>query len=156
MKLTIIPSDGAVYEDGLCYSSLTWDGTPLNVHALQWQDVSGWIEYNDGNPNETITVLPQWANNAMDAWQVAYDTAHNPPTPPPPTAEENKQTAINYLQATDWTAPDDIANPAKCNPYLANQAEFLVYRNSVRQYAIYPVSGNIDWPILPTENWVKV
>ena len=88
MRLTIIPSDGAVYEDGLCYSKLTWEGTPPNTHALQWFDTKGWIEYDDPDPtdgykppNETITELPQWALNAMAAWQVAYDDAHKPVPP---------------------------------------------------------------------------
>ena len=42
------------------------------------------------------------------------------------------------------------------NPYLANQAEFIAYRNKVRQYAIYPVAGNITFPIAPQEVWTKV
>jgi len=79
------------------------------------------------------------------------------PLPPsPPTAEENKQTAAGLLSATDWTTIADVGNPQLSNPYLANQAEFLTYRNAVRQYAVYPVAGNITWPALPTENWVKV
>jgi len=47
MKLTIIPSDGAVYKDGLCYEHLIWEGTPPNVHALQFDSDSnmGWIEF---------------------------------------------------------------------------------------------------------------
>lgn len=78
MKLTIIPIDGAVYEDGISYLDLVWDGTPIDVHALQWKDIEGWIEYIDDTvPNESIYVLPTWANNAMDAWTVA-----NTPTPP--------------------------------------------------------------------------
>ena len=92
MKLTIIPSDGAVYENEVSYLNLIWEGTPANVHALQWQDVAGWIEYTDG-PNEDITELPQWADNAMAAWTVA-----NTPAPPtPPTAEQNKATASQKL-----------------------------------------------------------
>jgi hypothetical protein len=86
MKLTIIPSDGAVYENNVCYSGLTWEGTPADVHALQWLDDAGWIEYNDGAVNEDITVLPQWADNAMAAWTVA-NTPVPPPPPTPPTAE---------------------------------------------------------------------
>ena len=85
MRLTIIPSDGAVYEDGLCYLNLTWEGTPADVHALQWFDTQGWIEFEDENPydnikpaNETITALPQWAINAMAAWDAA-----NQPQPEP-------------------------------------------------------------------------
>lgn len=71
MRLTIIPSDGAVYEDGLCHSGLTWEGTPANIHALQWFDTQGWTEYSDGTQNENISELPQWALNAMAAWDVA-------------------------------------------------------------------------------------
>jgi len=152
MKLTIIPSDGAVYENNICYSNLTWQGTPLNVHALQWLDVAGWIEFNDGTPNEDITVLPQWANNAMDAWTVA-----NTPVPPqPPTAEQNKQTATSKLQATDWTTIPDVADPTKSNPYLSNAQDFVTYRNAVRQYAVYPVAGYINWPAVPQEVWTTV
>lgn len=153
MKLTIIPSDGAVYENGICYSDLTWQGTPLNVHALQWADVSGWIEFNDGTPNENITTLPVWAQNAEAAWAVA-NTPAPPPDPIPPTAEQNKQTAVNKLQATDWTTIPDVADPAKSNPYLSNAQDFVTYRNTIRQYAIYPVAGDINWPAVPQEVWV--
>lgn len=85
MRLTIIPSDGAVYEDGICYSNLTWEETPDGVHALQWFDVEGWIEFNDPNPldtykppNQTITELPNWALNAMAAWEAANNQAAAP------------------------------------------------------------------------------
>jgi hypothetical protein len=152
MKLTIIPLDGAVYEDNVCYLNLVWAGTPANVHALQWQDVAGWIEYTDGQPNEDITVLPTWADNAMAAWTVA-----NTPVPPtPPTAEENKATAVALLQASDWTQIPSVSDPALSNPYLANKLTFDQYRNEVRQYAIYPVAGYIDWPLIPEEQWVKI
>lgn len=156
MKLTIIPSDGAVYEDGLCYSNLTWAGTPADVHALQWLDTQGWIEFNNGQPNQIITELPDWALNAEAAWQVAYDEAHNPPVPAPPTAEENKATAVQLLQNTDWTTIPDVADPTKSNPYLANVNDFVTYRNAIRQYAIYPVAGNINWPTIPQEVWQTV
>lgn len=73
--------------------------------------------------------------------------------PSVPTAEENKQTAASLLQATDWTTIADVGNSQISNPYLANQGEFISYRNAVRQYAVYPVEGNIDWPAVPTEQW---
>lgn len=153
MQVTIIPSDGAVYENGICYTNLVWDGTPPNVHALQYfNNNTGWIEFNDGTPNEDITAIPLWGQNAMAAWTVA-----NTPVPPtPPTANENKSTAVNLLQQTDWTTIADLSNPAMSNPYLANQAEFIAYRNNVRQYAIYPIAGNIDWPVVPQEDWQSV
>jgi hypothetical protein len=152
MKLTIIPQDGAVYENELCYDNLIWSGTPLNVHALQWQNNSGWIEFNNGQENENINELPEWALNAEAAWQVA-----NTPVPPlPPTADENKQTAILLLQQTDWTTIFDVADPQLSNPYLVNQSEFITYRNFIRKIAINPVAGNIDWPTQPIEQWSTV
>ena len=69
---------------------------------------------------------------------------------------QNKTTAVGLLQATDWTTIADVGNPAMSNPYLANQAEFIAYRNSIRQYAVYPVAGNIDWATVPTEDWQTV
>lgn len=74
MKLTIIPSDQAVYKDGVAYSGLTLSNIPADVHALQWNNNAGWIEYNNNvKPNESITELPSWANEALTVWQQAYD-----------------------------------------------------------------------------------
>ena len=149
MRLTIIPSDGAVYVDTVCHSGLTWSGTPVDVHALQWYDVGGWIEFKTGGQNEQITTLPEWANNAVAAWEIA-----NTPQPPaPPTAEQNQAYAATLLYETDWTTIPDVADPAKSNPYLTNADAFLVYRNEVRQYAINPIAGDIAWPVRPNAVW---
>ena len=148
MKLTIIPSDGAVYEDEVAYSDLVWEGTPPTARALQWQDVAGWIEYTD-QPNEDIVVLPEWADNAMAAWTVA----NTPPPPVPPTAEQNKTTASQLLANTDQTTIPDIANPVVNDPYLANQDEFITYRNEIRKIAVYPTAGDLVWATPPIEVW---
>lgn len=164
MKLSIIPSDGTVCEDGVCYNNLTWTGTPANVHALQWDDDApfdvdgeiyyGWLEFKDGSPNQDISVLPPWAGNATAAWTAAA----NPPPPPAPTPEEiqaqNKAQAVSLLQQTDWAATVDIANPQYSNPYLLNQDAFLTYRSAVREIAVYPPTTPVTvWPPLPTEQW---
>jgi hypothetical protein len=78
------------------------------------------------------------------------------PVAPVPTADENKATATSLLQATDWTTISDVGNPQISNPYFANQSDFIIYRNLVRQHAVYPVQGNINWPRVPVEDWVKV
>jgi hypothetical protein len=76
------------------------------------------------------------------------------PNPPYiPTAEENKQTAIGLLSATDWATIPDVADPAISNPYLTNQQAYFDYRNIVRGYTINPVAGDINWPIQPTPIW---
>jgi hypothetical protein len=76
-----------------------------------------------------------------------------PPPPYVPTAEDNKNTAVNLLTQTDWTTIPDVADPALSNPYLTNQAEFITFRNQVRAIAINPVAGNIDFPATPTAIW---
>jgi hypothetical protein len=154
MKLTIIPVDGSVGEDGKFYEGLNLSSCaiPANVHALQWDGVAGWIEFNEPIPNEEITILPSWANCCMTKW-----TEANTPVPPqPPTAEQNKEIAVGRLQATDWATIPDVADPLKSNPYLSNSQDFVTYRNAVRQYAINPVAGDINWPAVPQEVWVTV
>jgi hypothetical protein len=154
MKLTIIPADKSVGEDGKFYLELDLNSCaiPANVHALQWDDVAGWIEFNDTAPNEEITVLPSWATCCMAKWT----EANTPVPPPPPTAQQNKTKAMTLLQATDWATIPDVADPLKSNPYLSNAQDFVVYRNAVRQYAVYPVAGDINWPVVPQEVWTNV
>jgi hypothetical protein len=154
MKLTIIPVDGSVGEDGKFYLNLDLSSCniPADVHALQWQDTAGSIEFNTPVENQPITELPAWASCCMTKW-----TEANTPVPPaPPTAEQNKSTAVNKLQATDWTTIPDVGDSTKSNPYLSNVQDFVVYRNTVRQYAINPVAGDINWPTLPQEVWTTV
>lgn len=97
MRLTIIPDDGAVYKDGKTYSSMTWDGTPTNVHALQWFGANGWVEYNDGTPNQNITTLPAWANNALASWEEANATKPEP-EPAKPSVVSMRQARLALLQ----------------------------------------------------------
>lgn len=154
MKLTILPVDGSVGEDGKFYFGLDLSSCaiPANVHALQWDGVAGWIEFNEPIPNEEIISLPSWANCCMTKW-----TEANIPVPPqPPTAEQNKETAVTKLQATDWATIPDVADPLKSNPYLSNAQDFVTYRNAVRQYAVYPVAGDINWPAAPQEVWTAI
>lgn len=74
MKLTIIKVDGAVYKDGKSYLNLSLSTVPSDVHALQWNTDKGHIEFVDNvKPNESITSLPSWVNDALTSWQQAYD-----------------------------------------------------------------------------------
>jgi hypothetical protein len=156
MKLTIIIGDGSVGKDGKFYNDLDLISCniPLDVHALQWQGEDGWIEYDSPTvDNQNITQLPEWANCCLLKWE---ETDNKPiPEPVPPTAEENKQTASRLLYDTDWTTISDVSDPTKSDPYLENVNDFVVYRNAVRQYAVYPVDGNITWPTLPVAIWVR-
>jgi hypothetical protein len=152
MKLTIIPVDGAVGKDHVFYNNLDLSSCsiPNDIHALQWQDTAGWIEYKSPLvENLNITELPVWVNCCMNKWTEAN-------TPPPNTAEQNKQVAIFKLQSTDWATIPDVSDSTKSNPYLSNAQDFVTYRNAVRQYAINPIPGVINWPTVPQEVWTTV
>lgn len=60
-----------------------------------------------------------------------------------------KAQAQILLQATDWVTLSDVITG---NLKLTNQAEFLVYRSTVRALAITPVTSP-TWPALPTAQW---
>lgn len=65
-----------------------------------------------------------------------------------------KDTAVTILNNTDWTSIGDVGNPSMSNPYLANQAAFIAYRNQIRNYAINPVADPV-WPTEPTVQWAS-
>lgn len=79
MRLTIIPADGAVYKDNYSYSGLDLSFAPTDVHALQWYDTYGEVEFKRKfvddqivHPqNQIITALPDWATQAVVKWDEA-------------------------------------------------------------------------------------
>lgn len=89
MRLTIIPDDNYVAVDGNGSHQpldLTSCKIPEDVHALQWYENRGWIEFDDPvdpfspkPPNEDIYSLPEWALACVDVWE-----AWTPPAPPEP------------------------------------------------------------------------
>jgi hypothetical protein len=89
---------------------------------------------------------------------VAYDANGNevPYDSVAVQAEANKldckAQATYILQTTDWTSIADVADPALSNPYLMNQADFVAYRSTIRNYAVNPVVDPV-WPTAPTEQW---
>ena len=78
MRVTIIPADGFVSVDGEGYGGLDLSFMASDVHAVQWYDTEGEVEYQDARGratrNEDITDLTPY-QPALDAWQVAKDAA---------------------------------------------------------------------------------
>lgn len=72
--------------------------------------------------------------------------------PPPPTAAQNKITAINLLKDTDWASLADVGDTST-SPYLINQPDFINYRRLIRIISLNPPDGNIVWPVKPIETW---
>jgi hypothetical protein len=151
MRLTIVPSDFAVYVGGVPYAPLDTSSVPVNVHALQWFDTSGWIEYVDA-PNEQITELPLWAVACVEEWEAA-DYRRKHPAPQPLTPEDNKNKALKLLSETDWTALPEVSDPLRSDPYLDNAAAFSAYRSALRNITVNPRFGDMVWPEKPAEDW---
>jgi hypothetical protein len=60
-----------VYVDGVSYSGIDFSYVPQNVHALQFNNGEGWIEFKGRVENEPINILPDWANQAVLGWEEA-------------------------------------------------------------------------------------
>jgi hypothetical protein len=81
MRLTVIPDDACVSIDGLAYLYLDLAncGVPENIHAFQWYETYGELEFKrtfqNGvftHPvNEIISTLPDWALSAKEKWEEA-------------------------------------------------------------------------------------
>jgi hypothetical protein len=67
------------------------------------------------------------------------------PKPVPPTAEENETTAKLKLQNSDWSVLPDVN--------LANKAEWETYRAALRNIALNPQEGDLNWPQKPQNVW---
>lgn len=86
MRVSILPSDGAVYIDGFSFSKLDLSFIPADVHAIQWYGESGHVEYKDPvtglmTKNEDIDSLEAY-QAAIDAWGEAkaqYDRFQQQP-----------------------------------------------------------------------------
>lgn len=123
---------------------------------VDFDDLSEELVPFTANPLDTSNPSSLEIYNQCVAGDYGPIAEYVPPPPYVPTAEGNKSTAVTLLQSTDWTTIPDVGDPQLSNPYLANQGEFIAYRNAVRQIAINPVAGNLDWPIQPAEQWSNV
>ena len=76
MRLCIIVNDKMVFKDGEAYSGLDVSYIPSTIHALQWYETFGELEYKNTElgikpPNEHITSFPDWVNSALTVWDAA-------------------------------------------------------------------------------------
>ena len=107
-------------------------------------------------PGFEAPIIAVQSDTASVGWTYVNGVFIDPYIPPAPTPEELiaqcKQQAKAILQDTDWTSIADVADPVLSNPYLMNQAEFIAYRSTIRNYAVNPVTDPV-WPTEPTEEW---
>ena len=156
MRLTIIPGDKyiAIDNNGLLDIQQDLNWIPSNVHALQWYDTWGEVEYNDETPNERIENLgifeqavadfnneKKILQDELDAIEAARDYW-----------EELRVLRNQRLSDCDWTQMSDV-------PFTEEQKiSWKNYRQLLRdlpesitdpkQLVVNPTDSN--WPIKPT------
>lgn len=89
MRVIIIPEDGFVSIDGEGTNGLDLAFMDQSIHAVQWDETDGEVEYKDAKGrathNEYIADLTPY-QPALDAWQAAKDAGVIDPVQPNPNA----------------------------------------------------------------------
>ncbi len=158
MKITIIPIDKTVYKNNKSFDSLSMSSVPDNIHALQWNETKGHIEFNDNTPNQIITELPLWVNDCLAAWETANTNELNrinelnkSITSDPIVYSDQEKLAYIRLQRDkrladcDWTQLSDT-------PASVNKEAWANYRQLLRDLPNQS-DLNLDmpnWPIPPS------
>ncbi len=90
--VTVIPDDSVIAVDG--HTLIFNYPFPPALHALQWHNGTGHIEYNDGRPNRALAAADYATEAApfVALWQAEKDRleeeANRPPTPEEQAARE--------------------------------------------------------------------
>lgn len=115
-----------------------------------YYDLFGWLTDVVIEDRSTTLIPPQAENNKKPNFTgvewilLEYN---------PPTGEQNASNADGLLSQSDWTAIPSVADPLQSKPYLINQAEWLEYRNKLRNISLNKIEGYIQFPNQPLEIW---
>lgn len=158
MKITIINQDKTVYKNNKAFNKLNLLTVPNDIHALQWNETQGHIEFNDNKPNEIITELPSWANDCLSEWEVAntielnlLEELNKPIIDSPIIYTDQEKLASIRLQRdkrllnSDWTQLLDA-------PSYINKEAWAAYRQLLRDLPNQPdLNLNLpNWPMPPS------
>lgn len=155
MRLTLIPSDKFVSIDGEKLLKIEQDFSwiPENVHAVQWYDTWGEVEYNDGTHNLKIDELGIFEQAVTDHAnekqrildeEAAREAARD-------YMEELRFIRNRRLSDCDWTqAADSPLSDTK-------KAEWATYRQELRDLTENVVDpkplvldpSHPEWPVAP-------
>ena len=153
MKITIIPIDKHIRIDDNSLSQIKEDMTwvPTNIHALQWYDTFGEIEYNDGTPNEIIEELGIY-EQALETFDAEKQRRLREQLAEEELIEasrdywEELRNMRNYkLSVCDWTQGND-------SPITeAKKQEWTLYRQKLRDLPDNTIDPKRPvWPLSPS------
>jgi hypothetical protein len=143
MRISAIPIDGTICIDGQCYLDLDLSWMPVDVHAIQWMDDHGEIEFIDTSPNRPIDKLGIFEKlidvfNA-ETQRLKYEEAYRYGA----ILRENRNYLLNNC---DWTQlPDAPLN-------LEQIEQWKIYRQKLRDLPENTENPREPvWPTPPSE-----
>ena len=164
MNITIVFEDNLVIIDNQPQRfDLSYYSFPAAFWALQWHNDKGEIEFNNTEPNQMITELPEWTTAIIA--EHARLTEQDLKPPPPPTPEELfqkiKWQRNQMLANSDWTVirhkdQIELEIPTTLSP--EGYKSTLIWRQQLRDmpqtFGSYKAGGPAlkwEWPPIPPE-----
>jgi hypothetical protein len=155
MRITVIKDDKSIGIDGKFYLEIQqdWSWFPEDIHAFQWYDTWGEIEYTDKRANERVEELGIF-ENAVIMYNVEYEKEENAKIEAENSRdywEEFREYRFFRLRETDWTqALDSPLDEIK-------KEEYRIYRQELRDLTenitdpkpLVLDPNHPDWPIKP-------
>ena len=151
--VTVVPSDSVIIVDGIGYNfEFNCD---QNIHAIQWHDGSGHVEYKDGKPNKVIEsyekeVLPFvkfWEGHAAKIEEEAKIAAEKY------NSEEERFKRLRAARDSRLAATDFYI----LNDYPVSESDLIKvkeYRQALRDLPTLPGApwdggeSETPWPVL--------
>ena len=152
MRITIIREDGYVSIDGVGYHNIDMSSVSEEIHAVQWYDTEGDIEFitikgKHKKPNQTIESISDF-QQIISLWQEADSNSKAEAAKSQiNTALKNKAEAKVNLMDTDYAMLPDVS--------ISNKQEFITYRDWMRNFMQDPQAGDINWPVKPQPVWLS-
>jgi len=155
MRLTIIKDDNCVVKDSVAVNVTDVSYVPANVHAVQWYDSKGEVEYNDGTANLEITELGIYAQAstdhqaALDAEAASLKAAEDAIN----WTENFKSVRNEKLKNSDWTRLDDITLTSDKKTAWATYRQALRDLPTTKSGTDKELAENVnhsDWPTQPS------
>lgn len=155
MRITIVTSNNHILINGQGLSDIQQDLSwiPSNVHAVQWYDTYGEVEYTDGTPNEIIEELGIY-EQAIDDYTNETQRLINEELLIESLRDYSKDFRIfrnERLLESDWTQLADTQLTQE------KKEEWRLYRQELRDLPkniedLKPLVVNLshpDWPVQP-------
>lgn len=156
MRLTVIPDDKTIGIDNHSFLNINddWSWIPPNVHAFQWYDTWGEIEYKGVALNERVETLGIF-ENAVSMYQREFQRVENEKIAAEAARdywEELREYRFYRLRETDWTQVADVPISE------SKKQEYQIYRQQLRDLISNVSDPKVlvldpdhpDWPIKPT------